>query len=814
VSDWVLQYTGFIAEQERLRETLCAVGNGHFVTRGAAPESAAGEAHYPGTYIAGVYNRLVTDIDGQQVENESLVNAPNWLCLRFRAEGGAWFGDEGTEVVEHHLDLDMKRGVLTRRSRLADAEGRIVSVTQRRFVSMADPHLAGLETTVVPVNWSGRLDVVSALDGRVRNDGVARYRDLDSVHLRPLRGDQHDEVMTLVVETTQSAIRIAESARTHVVVNGAPTLVPPVAHAEPGYVATSYELDVREGDEVTIEKLVALFTSRDQAISEPGADAEETARNLQGDFDQLVARHVLVWQHLWHRVQIDVGADHDLSRYIHLHLFHLLQTVSNNTVFNDVGVPARGLHGEAYRGHIFWDELFVLPFLSLRLPQLARSLLLYRYRRMDQARLAARCSYGDGAPAGAMFPWQSASNGREETQTLHLNPKSGRWLQDASHLQRHVSAAVAFNVWQFYEATGDVDFMRFYGAEMMLEIARFWATIAEYNHAEDRYEIKGVMGPDEYHDRYPGAVTPGLNNNAYTNIMAVWCLCRAFDVLETLPPVWVAELRERLVITEQELQLWRDVSHKMKVCFHDGVISQFEGFDELEDLDWTGYIERYGNIQRLDRILEAEGDSPNRYKVTKQPDVMMIFFLLTDREIASLFERLGYEFDDELVERNTRYYEARTAHGSTLSRVVEAWVDTSIDRERSWKLFVEALLSDVDDIQGGTTEEGIHLGAMAGTIDLLQRCYPGLATHDGVLHLDPEVPDELGSLAFDLLYRGHVLHLEFTRDLVRARVDLEEGEPITICIVGQHSQLNPGELLEVRLDRDGGRAGKDHLHTE
>lgn len=803
MSDWQLSYEGFSPEDERLRETLCTVGNGYFATRGAAPEAVSDGVHHPGTYIAGVYNRLATEVAGRLVENESLVNAPNWLPLRVRAEGGPWFGDDGTEVLGHEVELNIQRGVFTRRSRLMDPDGRIVAVTQRRFVSMRDPHLAGLETTLSPENWSGRLEVSSALDGTVRNNGVARYAGLDDVHLVPVRADRtDDEVMSLVVETSQSRIRIAEAARTRFRLNGEPISPSPVTFERPGFIALQYGLDVTAGAELTIEKIVAVFTSRDQGISEPGEEAEDWASNVAGNFKELLERHVVSWRHIWGRIRVELGTDHHIARLVRLHLFHLVQTVSNNSAVNDVGVPARGLHGEAYRGHIFWDELFIMPFLSLRLPTLTRALLLYRYRRLDQARRAATKEYGDGDAAGAMFPWQSASNGRETTQTLHLNPKSGRWMPDASHLQRHVDAAITYNIWQYFQATGDLEFLRFFGAELILEIARFWATIAVYDHIEDRYCIRGVMGPDEYHERYPDRELPGLDNNAYTNVMAVWCLCRAFDVLEALPPVSARELRERLVITEQELDRWDDISRKMKLCFHDGVISQFEGFDQLEEFDRIDYVERYGDIQRLDRILEAEGDTTNRYKISKQPDVTMLFFLFSADELAELFERLGYDFDDDLIARNVTYYEARTVDGSTLSRVVHAWIHARLDRKRSWDLFVQALLSDVDDVQGGTTGEGIHLGAMAGTVDLLHRCYTGLELRQEVLRLSPSIPEALGSLAFDIRYRGHIVHLEFTPDSAKVRVDLAEGEPITVDIAGFVKVVDPGEILEVKLPRN------------
>jgi alpha,alpha-trehalase len=798
MSEWVFAYEGYDPDQEGLREALCTVGNGYFATRGALPEANADGVHYPGTYMAGIYNRLSDEVSGRTITNESLVNLPNWLPVHFRVEGGEWFEPGSVEVLDHRLELDLRRGVLVRQSRLRDPLGRVISVTQRRFVSMRDAHLAAIETTLLAENWSGVLEVRSALDGRVANEGVPRYAGLASTHLSPIAtAEVNEEVVSLVVETTQSHLRIAEAARTRLWHNGIRRLLAPVVEERPGWIAQHYSVELEEGDTFRLEKIVSIFSSRDHGTSEPLEEASDWASEVAGDFDALMTRHMVSWRHIWERVRIELGTDDDLALILHLHLFHLLQTVSNNSVPIDVGVPARGLHGEAYRGHIFWDELFILPFLSLRLPQLARALLLYRYRRLDQARRAADAA----GYRGAMFPWQSASNGREETQIMHLNPKSGRWLPDASHRQRHVNAAIVFNVWHYYQATDDIEFLRFFGGEMILEVARFWASIATYEHALDRYEIKGVMGPDEFHEGYPDRDEPGLDNNAYTNLMAVWCLRRAAEVLEVLPPVSVSELCERLSLSQEELDLWDEISHKMRLCFHDGVLSQFEGFDQLDELDWPDYIERYGDIHRLDRILEAEGDSPDRYKLAKQADAMMVFFVLSPGEVEELLTRLGYAWDDDLIARNNAYYEARTVHGSTLSRVVHAWINARLDREQSWALFTSALRSDVEDIQGGTTPEGIHLGAMAGTVDLLQRCYTGIELRHDVLRFDPMIPEELGSLAFDIRYRGHLVHLEFTTTVARVRVDLDEGAPITVDIAGTVQRVSPGELVEVVLDQ-------------
>ena len=256
-----------------------------------------------------------------------------------------------------------------------------------------------------------------------------------------------------------------------------------------------------------------------------------------------------------------------------------------------------------------------------------------------------------------MFPWQSGSDGTEETQVVHLNPLSGRWDPDLSHNQRHVNAAIFYNVWQYYQATDDLDFLRDYGAEMMLEIARFWASIAHFNPERERYEIHGVMGPDEFHERYPGAAEGGLRNNAYTNVMVAWICDTAPTVLDLLPASRRDALRARLGLTDDELRAWEDMSRRMFVPFHaDGIISQFEGYEDLEELDWDATAPSTANIQRLDRILRAEGDDPDRYKLAKQADTVMLFFLFSDAGAAELFERLGYDYgpDDPAHDRLLR----------------------------------------------------------------------------------------------------------------------------------------------------------------
>ncbi|MEU2429363.1 glycosyl hydrolase family 65 protein [Streptomyces sp. NPDC007861] len=794
--EWTWEYEGYDPGTERLRESLCTLGNGYFATRGAVPESRAGLVHYPGIYAAGCYNRLESTVAGRQVVNEDMVNLPNWLPLRFRprrTEGsaGSWFSPDTCAFLSHRHTLDLRRGTLTRTFRYQVGEAGVLTVEQTRAVHMADPHLAVLRTVFTAEDWSGQIEVESAIDGDVANGNVHRYRSLDRNHLVNVQtGVEESDTVWLHCRTSSSDMGIAMAART--VVTGQP---PASSRLHPARQRAVRRLviPIAPGRPVVVDKTVALHTSRDTAISDPlGAAVDRVS--AAADFPALLDSHVTAWAQLWRHADVQVPGP--AGRVLRLHLFHVLQTLSPHTAELDVGVPARGLHGEAYRGHVFWDELFVLPYLNLHFPEVSRALLNYRHRRLPQACRSARAV----GRAGAMYPWQSGSDGREEAQHLHLNPRSGRWLPDRSRLQHHVGSAIAYNVWQYCEATGDTEFLHTKGAEMLLQIARFWADTAVLDPATGRFRIRGVMGPDEYHDSYPGAVQPGLDDNAYTNVTAAWVLSRALELLRRLPAWRRQELSERVQLDAGELPKWEEVSRRLRVPYHQGVVSQFDGYGDLAELDWDAYRERYDSIRRLDRILEAEGDSVNRYQASKQADVLMLGYLFSPTELQQLFHRLGYDLDDEVWRRTVDYYLRRTSHGSTLSGLVHGWVLARVRRAEAWKYCQEALEADVADIQGGTTGEGIHLGAMAGTLDLVQRGLTGLETREDALWLDPVPLPALSEYGFSLRYRGHWgVGVRLQSGQLRIGVPDSEESPIRVVLADRAVTIAPGETCTLVL---------------
>ncbi len=779
---------------ERRRESLLGLGNGMLFVRACATDApVADPTHYPGTYRAGCYNRATSIIQGERVDDELLVNLPNWLPLTFRPVGEtAWFCLDDVEILAYRHGLNLRCGIMYRTVRFRDVAGRETTLSEHRLVSMTRSGMAGLRLELTPENWDGPIELRSALNCDSQNTLVVRYapfehRHLDLVH----RAAEPPDLLTVSVRTRQSRTEIALAVRTRL--NAA--CEPRSVQCDDASVAERRVCRLRRGETVAVEKIVAIATSRDPATGDPGEAARTEAAEAP-DFDSLQAEHVRVWAQLRQSGRIE-AAQPELARAVALHRFHVLQTISPLSVGRDTGFPARGWQ-EAYRGQIFWDEIFVFPFLNLRFPELARSLLMYRYHRLDQARRAARrCGL-----SGAMFPWRSAGTGEEATPSYQLNLLTGTWSPDHTRLQRHIGAAIAYNAWQYYLATGDTAFLAAHGAEMILEVARFWASLARFDPATGRHVIVGVIGPDEYHNAYPGAAAPGLDNNAYTNVMAVWTLCRALEVLDHLPQASRAALRARLELSDEEFAAWDRISRTMRLEFHgDGIISQFAGFERLREIDVAGYVRDHPN-QRVNWALEREGGNVDALQVTKQADVLMLFHLLLPEDLTDILSRLGYHPTRDDLRRTAAYYLQRVSHELSLSRVVCAGALAQLDPAASWRYFRKAMVLDLTPSPTAGSTEGLHLGAMAGTLDVLQRHYLGLRIRAHGLALHPSPPQELGPVRLAFGCRGDAFALEANDTEVRLRADAGNRTAMPVEQRGRRDLLAPGGEIRMKLTRD------------
>lgn len=767
-----LIYYGYDRGLEKTRESLLTIGNGYFGTRGAWEEASAGEHHYPATYMAGLYNRLESNVGDRTITNEDFVNAINWLPLTFRIDDGDWFRPGSMEIVSIRRRLHLNKGFLCRKMIVRDKDGRETLIHSRRFASMDNPHLAGIRYEVTPLNYSGRIEIKSELEGDHINDGVERYRSLNQQHLEAVSEGHEDDIQFLEVKTTQSNIHIAAAARITAEIDKEPVQAKFTNDSARGRVITVMSALANQNQSVALVKRCAIFRSDDEGIADPLESAIDHARNAAG-FQELLEASISAWAEIWKKADILVEGDRLAQKLLRLHIYHLMISISPHNAAIDAGIPARGLHGEAYRGHIFWDEIYILPFYYMHFPEAAKAVLNYRYKRLDAARKYAR----EHDEQGAMFPWQSGSDGSEETQVIHLNPVSGKWGADHSSLQRHVSLAIAYNVIMYFHYTADKDFLE-RGAELLVEISRFWAGKAEKDEKTGCYSISGVMGPDEFHEKYPGAEEGGLKDNAYTNLMTVWILKKTAEILQMLDKEQKEALFKKLHVQQNETEYWKEVSKNINLPVSDeGIIAQYDGYLNLKELDWDHYRKKYDNIHRMDRILKAEGKSPDNYKVAKQADTLMTYYNLDSSEVDEMIRDLGYELPEDYLKKNLNYYLQRTSHGSTLSRVVHARLaGMTGDHELSWKLYLDALTSDYNDIQGGTTAEGIHAGVMAGTVLGAMHTFAGLDLQGDIVRINPRLPAHWRKISFNFTFKKVNYRIEVTKERVMILPEITNNE--------------------------------------
>lgn len=766
--EWILKYFGYDPKRERSREALLTVGNGYFGTRGAMEETKANPANYPGTYLAGLYNRLITKVSGRDVENEDFVNLPNWLPITFKFDDEEWFDpNQNKNCVDIERNLDLRNGELFRSFFIDDVEKEnLIHVESKRFASMKNKFVAASSYSIIPFCNAKNITIKSQIDGTIINEGVDRYKSLNSRHLEIVDQGVQDHKMYVVVKTNQSNHKIAEVVYHKIYTDSKFDIKTEIQDDKPTLLIS---IDAEYGKEICVEKIVAICCDKDDFVS----DALQTAMDAidtNETYDSLLEQSSKEWEKIWKKIDIHIENDRWSQKLLRLHLYHLMVSMSPFNANIDASITARGLHGEAYRGHIFWDELFILPFYDLQMPEVAKSMLMYRYRRLPEARkYAVEHGY-----KGAMYPWQSGSDGSEETQIVHLNPLTGEWGDDNSSLQRHVSLAIAYNIWDYFWITQDINFLKKYGSEMFFEIARFWASMTKFNSKTNRFEIEGVMGPDEFHEQYPNAKKGGLKDNAYTNVMVAWLFKKCAEIFE---------LVGNKTADKKEIDEWLNIASKLNLVINkDGIIAQYDGYFDILELDWDMYRQKYGNIYRLDRILKAEGKSPDAYKVAKQADTLMIFYNLNQDEVDELLKKLDYSLPEDYLQKNLQYYLNRTSHGSTLSRVVHSRLAAMTGNfDLSWTLYQDALTSDFNDIQGGTTGEGIHAGVMAGTILIALNTYAGLNYRNGILHLNPNLPKEWKSIQFNLTFKG----VHFSFDISSDNIKVKTNKKAQIAIDGK-----------------------------
>lgn len=711
---WVVLQTHFAADEQRHMETVFTLGNGYFASRGSLEEGYPGD--FPLTLAHGIF-------DDMPVAFTELVNLPNWLDIRLTVDARPFRLDQG-RVHFFRRALDMRQGILRREVRWESPDGAVLDLSFTRFASYEQPHLGALRLLVTAVNRPVTLTLHTGLNGHVANEDLLHWHLLD-------QGQARDGAIWLHVRTRRTDIELGMAAA---LTSSQGTAV--ACQCCPGHPQWQMTHQLALHQTLAVDKLVAMTASRDP-------DAGETAvlpralSSLHGHtYDSLLLAQQAAWQQLWADCDIIIAGDDEAQLATRFNLFQLLIAAPQKD--ERVSIGAKTLSGLGYRGHVFWDtEIFILPFFIHTRPELARNMLLYRYHTLAGARQKA----AHNGFMGAQYPWESAATGEEVTPTWVPHPTDRTklvriWTGD---IQIHISADVAYAIMQYWRATGDDDFLRDYGAEMILDTARFWGSRVEREEMADghRYAIRNVIGPDEYHDH--------VDNNSYTNYIARWHLQTAQEVLTWLlqhHPQKAAQLKAELYLTDELLAHWQDVIDHLIFLYNPetGLIDQFEGFFERIEV-LPAFIAQADKSLQL--ILGIEG--ANERQVLKQADVIMLLCLFRDR------------FDQKTWQTNWDTYMPKTDHvyGSSLGPSYHAWAACEMEQpEEAYHHFMLAARADLRNPRGNAGD-GIHAASAGGVWQALVFGFAGLRPgEDDGFTLAPRLPKHWRRLAFQVKLHG------------------------------------------------------------
>ena len=810
------------AETAASYETLFTLTNGYLSVRGAHEDGLY--RGNPGSFVAGVFDKAQGPYDVTE-----LVVIQDPLPIEIRVDGER-VGESG--IRDYRRELDMQSAILRRTYRWSDRHGRVIRVESERFTSAVNEHLLCIKLSLTVEHGSGRVSIRSRLDGDVSNSDAAHIK-VDRV-----RAERHG-VAEVHTTTMESGIGIAmacaqrasvvkcrgEADRESADACGIP--IQAVPYEDRRSAGHDFEALLEEGESIEIHKFVTAHTSRDVAWcgrgQQPGTDELLSAARVNASeaassgFPECRRGHIEGWRRKWERCDIRLdGPDRD-QMAVRFALYHLasLGPRSDDTV----SIAAKGLHGEGYKGHVFWDtEIFILPFFVVQFPDVARRLLMYRYHTLPGARRKAR----DNGYRGAMYAWESADSGDETTpKWSRPHPETGERVRIwCGELEDHITADVAYAVWNYCRRTGDWDFMQAYGMEIIVEAARFWASRAEWNGERKRYDILRVIGPDEFHEH--------VDNNAFTNYLARWTLLAALDLAQEFPEDW-DRLSCRLGIDEDELDEIRRVADLLYLPLPDldsGVVEQFEGYYGYDDVD----------LEELKESVKGSGESVEealgreklvRSKLLKQADVVMLGCLLPDL------------FDKEIWDANWRYYEPRTTHLSSLSASMHSVFASYLGlpaandvrgygaamSPRAWgctdaySYFERCICIELED-EKGNLMDGIHAANLGGMWQAVVHGFAGIRLLNGagrgglcrrgkeeaepVIAINPRLPRGWDRLKVPFECRGRRLLTVITpyRLIVANKTeDAEAGgnKSVIIECAGRRRRVAEGQSVEFIL---------------
>lgn len=713
MSLWQISENSFDPSPQKLhsQETVYSIGNGYFCTRGTFEEGFPGAD--PATLLYGVFDTV-------PIAGEELANAPDWLPLQLFVNGERFRLERG-QLLAYRRTLDLAGGVLHRAVRWESPGGVRLGITTERFASLAQEHVGLIRYTVTVEQAENEvsLRLLASLNTAVGNYDVMHWETVDQGH--------QDALLWLTCVTRGTGVELAQALSF--------TSQNPGVHADiidsdiaPGI---CLHCTLAPGASLTAEKCVVMYTSRDggEILSSSLSLLQQI---LATGYDSQLARHQQAWQRFWQEADILIEGDEMAQRGVRYNIYQLRINASQHDP--RYSIAAKGLTGSGYRGHIFHDtEIFMLPFFIYTLPAVARNLVMYRYLTLAGARAKAhKLGY-----QGAMFAWESTLSGAEMTPPAIIHPETGEVMPVPNGLHEiHISASVAHAAWDYWRVTGDDEFMRDYGAEIVLSTALFWGSRVEKNRETQTYEITDILGPDEWHER--------ADNNAFTSAMARWNLSTALNVLRWLrqfAPEKADALTHSLGLTDQHLAVWQEIIERITIPQdpHSGLFEQFTGFFQLAPFDREKYQGRTTSYQGLLGLEMVQN-----YRIIKQADVLMLLTVLNQ------------DFDLETKRVNWDYYYPITDHdyGSSLTPAFHVILACELgNMQEAYELFTRGNLVDLEDLRGNTAE-GCHAACCGAVWQAIVFGFAGLRVTQEGYSIQPRLPATWQRLAFSFLHRG------------------------------------------------------------
>lgn len=749
--EWLILQDEYDVAENLNYESLFCLTNGYLGTRGSYEEGTV--KSLPCTFVNGVFDKSETFM-------RELANLPNWLGIRLYVEKEL-IGIENCSILEFSRVLDMKHAMLVKRFLLEDKKGRQTLVEGIRFVSRANVHRMAVKLYVTPINYDGIIEVENIVDGSVINFADAPRFKVKHTYLVANERLTENGVY-IECATRDNHLHVGTGAFLDAERNGKSVIKTRQFYAFGEQTIEFQDFDAEQGVTTEITKYASIYTERDLPKCElHSAVKNEIDAFVERGFEQELAEHFKVYEEMWKEADIQIQGDFDLDRAVRFNIFHLMST--GNEHDDRVNVGAKLLHGEEYGGHAFWDtELFMLPFFAYVFPKTAKNLESYRYRLLD----AARANAAKNGYKGAQYPWESADDGTEQCPDWTIEPDGTCYRCYVADYEHHVTAAVAYGIYDYVKITKDTSFLLKKGGEILMETARFWASRCEYITEKDRYEIRKVTGPDEWHEP--------VDNNVYTNYLAKWNLRYVIALIQDLKEHHREDydrIAEKISLTEKEIEEWNLVQSKIYLPRKEGtqLLEQFEGYFDLQEVT----IQEYDKNDWPIRPAELKTMKTKETQIIKQADVVMLLHLM------------GEEFDEETTKLNYSYYEKRTLHGSSLSPSIYSIMGLKVgDDTKAYRYLRRAAFIDLINLQKNT-REGIHAANAGGVWQTVVFGFAGLSIDaDGILNITPKMPKEWEGVTFRIHYLNSWLEISIDAKN-NAAVKVLEGAQTDVKVNGK-----------------------------